>query len=80
MLQQNSSCGNTVMPLLMGFTPLTKIQEGGMDADFIYDDNLQTTKYDMATIGTKCLKQRSTSKGGGCLPDKKNEIDDTKTK
>lgn len=79
MLQQNS-CGNTAMPLLMGFTPLTKIQEGGMDAGFIYDDNLQTTKYDMATIGTKCLKQHTTKKVGGSLPDKKNEIDDSKTK
>ena len=82
MLQQNS-CGNTIMPLLMGFTPLTKIQEGSLHDGFIYDDNMQTTEYEMATVGTKCLKivgNTSKGPGKGYTIDKKNEIDDSKTK
>ena len=54
------------MPLLMGFTPQTAIEIGEMDERYAYDSYMQITEYNMATIGT--------------LPDKKNELDDTKVK
>ena len=78
MLQQNSY-GNSTMPLLMGFTPKTQIQEGGVNERFIYDGMMQITEYDMRTVCTKCLKQSHTTKNGKCTTDKKNEIDDSKT-
>lgn len=80
MLQQNS-CGNTIMPLLMGFTPLTKIQEGCLDESFVYDDIMQIAKYNMMAVGTKCLKTTTTSKTKDkpySHIDNKNEIDDRK--
>ena len=80
MLQQNSY-GNSTMPLLMGFTPKTQIQEGGVNERFIYDSMMQITEYDMRTVGTKSLKSASTKSklNKGCtVPDKKNEIDDSK--
>lgn len=80
MLQQNSYDGYT-MPLLMGFTPKNKIQEGGLNEHFIYDNIMQITEYDMRTIGTKCLKSSATvqkNMGGMTKSDKKNEIDDSK--
>lgn len=78
MLQQNS-CGNSTMPLLMGFTPKTRIQEGGVNERFIYNDIMQITEYDMRTVGTKSLKTSWTSKNGHGKSDQKNEIDDSKT-
>lgn len=80
MLQQNSY-GKSTMPLLMGFTPKTQIQEGGVNERFIYDSMMQITEYDMRTVGTKSLKSASTKSklNKGCtVPDKKNEIDDSK--
>lgn len=80
MLQQNSY-GKSTMPLLMGFTPKTQIQEGGVNERFIYDSMMQITEYDMRTVGTKSLKSVSTKSklNKGCtVPDKKNEIDDSK--
>ena len=82
MLQQNLY-SSQAMPLLMGFTPQTPILHGGMNEKFIYDDIMQTTEYDMATIGTKSLKivgNTSKGPGKGYTIDKKNEIDDSKTK
>lgn len=80
MLQQNS-CGNSTMPLLMGFTPKTRIQEGGLDEHLAYNDMMQITEYDMRTVGTKSLRSSMTKSGnqGGKTTDKKNEIDDSKT-
>ena len=78
MLQQNSY-GNSAMPLLMGFTPKTQIQEGSVNGRFIYDDMTQITEYDMRTVGTKSLKSSWTSKNGHGKSDNKNEIDDSKT-
>ena len=79
MLQQNSY-GNSTMPLLMGFTPKTRIQEGEVNERFIYNDIMQITEYDMRTVGTKSLKSTSTKKSAGSWQtDKKNEIDDSKT-
>lgn len=81
MLQQNS-CSKSVMPLLMGFTPKTRIEIGEVNENFSYDETLQITEYDMVTVGTKCLKNTMTNKGPkyGSVLDKKNEIDDSKTK
>lgn len=80
MLQQNSYC-NPVMPLLMGFTPKTQIQESELNERFIYDNIMQITEYDMRTVGTKSLRSSMTKSGnqGGQKTDKKNEIDDQKT-
>jgi len=80
MLQQNSY-SNPVMPLLMGFTPKTQIQESELNERFIYDNIMQITKYDMRTVGTKSLRSAMTKSGnqGGQKTDKKNEIDDQKT-
>ena len=80
MLHRNYSA-NSVLPLLMFFTPKTSIQEIAVDEGFVYDDHLQITEYSMRTVGTKCLRITSTNKGpgkGGTV-DKKNEIDDSKT-
>lgn len=79
MLQQNSY-GKSTMPLLMGFTPKTQIQEGGVNERFIYDSMMQITEYDMRTVGTKSLKISTTSvKGVSKGIDRKNETDDSKT-
>ena len=80
MLQQNLS-NAAVTPLLMGFTPLTKIQEGCLDESFVYDDIMQIAKYNMMAVGTKCLKTTTTSKTKDkpySHIDNKNEIDDRK--
>lgn len=78
MLQQNSY-SNPVMPLLMGFTPKTQIQESELNERFIYDNIMQITEYDMRTVGTKSLKSHSTKKDANTWQtDKKNEIDDSK--
>lgn len=82
MLQQNA-CGKSVMPLLMGFTPKTPIEIGEVNENFSYNDCLQITEYDMVTVGTKSLKivgNTSKGPGKGYTQDKKNEIDDSKTK
>ena len=80
MLQQNLN-SNAIMPLLMGFTPLTKIQEGGLDERFEYDDLMQIAEYNMMAAGTKCMKVVQTSKTKDkpySHVDNKNEIDDKK--
>lgn len=79
MLQQNS-CGKSVMPLLMGFTPKTPIEIGEVNESFSYNDATQTTMYAMPSVGTKCYRKTWTKKGTGQVEDKKNEIDDTKLK
>lgn len=79
MLQQNSY-GNSAMPLLMGFTPKTQIQEGGVNERFIYDGIMQITEYDMRTVGTKSLKSSQTKvSAGSSKTDHKNAIDDSKS-
>lgn len=80
MLQQNS-CGNNVLPLMMGFTNPTLIETCDQIEHFAYDDAKQITQYDMRTVGTKSLKSVSTASKlnkGVNVVDKKNEIDDTK--
>ena len=71
------------MPLLMNYTPSTRIEE--MDeVKIVYNDKLQITEYEARIIGTKCLKVTTTwinIKNGGKKgkTDKKNEIDDQKS-
>jgi hypothetical protein len=72
-----------VNPLLMNYTPKTRIQEETVPFVPFYDDENQIV-YDTRTVGTKSLKQVSTvvkrSDGGKTTTgDKKNEIDDSKT-
>lgn len=48
-----------VMPLLMNYTPSTRIEE--MDeVKIVYNDKLQITEYEARMIGTKCLKTSTT--------------------
>lgn len=79
-IRQNA--GGSVMPLLMYYTPSTRIEE--MDEVKIsYNDILQITEIEARTVGTRSLKVRGTNKKTGksavtTLTDKKNEIDDSK--
>lgn len=75
----------TVMPLLMGCTPVSRIEECTDSMDSYYDPATQRT-YDTRTIGTYSLKTTSTSMkgriGSGSYnyskTDQKNQIDDQK--
>lgn len=52
-----------VNPLLMNYTPATKIEEEHSEnCQIIYDDIQQITSYDMRTVGTRSLKTVSTRK------------------
>lgn len=66
------------MPLLMSFTPATRIEEEVEMHNIIYDEKSQMV-YDFRTVGTKSLKTHCTKKTR-CTSgaDKKNEIDDKK--
>lgn len=69
------------MPLLMGFTPSTKIKEAEDISPLMYDPVTQTADMDMREVGTKSLKLSQTKLNkptGGYVSDKKNEIDDRK--
>jgi hypothetical protein len=78
-LNVNSYGNGSIMPLLMGFTPSTKIQEVESLPTFVYDDEKQIVSFDMRIVGTKSLKVSSTNyKPGLFRSDKKNEIDDQK--
>lgn len=69
---------NQVNPLLMSFTPMTKIEEAE-EIKYSYNDFSQITEYDMRTVGTRSLKTKSTQKGKASQTiDRKNEIDDSK--
>jgi len=65
--------GQQIMPLLMSFTPATRIEEAGGIEKIVYDENLQIV-YDARYAGTKCYVNHSTK---GAI-DKKYEIDDKK--
>jgi len=70
----------SVAPAIMNFTAATPIEEG-VEYKAYYDPASQTYMC-MGVIGTKCLKlsyTRLDSKGGN-KTDRKNEIDDSKTK
>lgn len=71
------------MPLLMGFTPSSRIEEAGEEISLVYDPMTQTVEMDMRVVGTKSLKVsqtlvRGTKTCGSTVCDKKNEIDDKK--
>ena len=74
--------GSNVMPLLMYYTPSTRIEE--MDEVKIsYNDLLQITEIEARVVGTRSLKVCTTKKKTGKnaftrFTDQKNEIDDEK--
>ena len=71
----------TVMPLLMGCTPVSRIEECTDSMDSYYDPATQRT-YDARLIGTYSLKTSTTTikkpHGHSNLTDRKNQIDDQK--
>ena len=75
----NFASGNVVNPLLMNFTPSTKIQEETENHTPLYDEKRQISYEMVRTIGTKCLKTHTTKKPKSAVLDKKNDIDDSKT-
>lgn len=75
----NTQINGTPMPLLMGFTPATRIMEAGNDPRPIYDPISQIIEMDLRLIGTRSLKLVATHlPGNACRSDPKNEIDDQK--
>jgi translation elongation factor P/translation initiation factor 5A len=79
MINLKSTNNGIMMPLLMSFTPSTKIQEETNPSKYIYNDGKQIVMYDMRTVGTYSLKTSSTKKGNRTEIDKKNAIDDSKS-
>lgn len=75
----------SIMPLLMNYTPFTKIEEIEEEIPLIYDDRTQIVNYDMRVIGTRSLKTSSTrkkivgTKSYTSSTDRKNAIDDSKS-
>lgn len=74
------------IPLLLWNNSIEKIIEDSTEPTFKYDYLNQVVEYDCASIGTKSLKVSQTRKKGaggvgfvGAV-DRKNEIDDSKTK
>ena len=60
----NVNLGNktgNVNPLLLNFTPKGKIEEAE-DVKYSYNDQTQTTDYDMRIVGTRSLKVFGTQK------------------
>jgi hypothetical protein len=77
-LRLNTQSYDSVMPLLMNYTPSTRIEESDASRQLGYDYLRQIIPVEMGTVGTRCLKTSSTGKGGQVATDKKNEIDDQK--
>ena len=71
---QNSS---SIMPLLMNFTTPSPI-EIAEPTKFGYCDDEQVN-IEMRIVGTRSLKTHATSRKGAQSPDKKNEIDDSRS-
>jgi hypothetical protein len=70
----NFRAGN-VLPVLMSYTPSTRISEMEDKVPF-YDDVRQIVEYDTRTVGTYSLKSEWTA--AKKTFDKKNAIDDSK--
>ncbi len=67
-----------VMPLLMGCTPISRIEEADANQKAVYDPLSQRT-YDARVVGTYSMKVVNTKAvGTNVSPDKKNQIDDQK--
>jgi hypothetical protein len=77
-LKLNMQHYGCVMPLLMNYTPSTKIEESDASQRLGYDYLKQIIPIEMRTIGTKSLKTTATKSGRVTSTDKKNEIDDSK--
>jgi hypothetical protein len=70
---------DSVMPLLMNYTPSTKIEESDASQQLVYDYLKQIIPYEMRVIGTNSLKSSSTRvRASVSTSDKKNAIDDKK--
>ena len=82
---QQSNGSGIPMPLIMTYTPYTRIEEKTEIANVAYDDSKQSVVYNMRTIGTRCLQSSTTRKkkqgaaGHILVVDKKNAIDDSKS-
>jgi hypothetical protein len=81
-LRLNTQNYDSVMPLLMNYTPGTRIEESDASQQLAYDYLKQIVPLDMRVIGTKSLKNNATKKknnlGQTTGTDAKNEIDDSK--
>jgi hypothetical protein len=69
-----------VNPLLLNYTPKTRIQEETIPFLPLYNDERQIV-YDTRTVGTRSLKTAQTKKSGTkstYTTDKKNAVDDSK--
>jgi hypothetical protein len=68
----------SVMPLLMNYTPSTRIEESDASQLLSYDYLKQIVPIEARRIGTKSLRVSGTKVSNGSKTDKKNEIDDEK--
>ena len=69
------------LPFILAMTEPSVIKEGTEKTHYIYDPIKDMIQIDMRSVGTKCLKVSTTYKKNGNFggPDRKNEIDDSKT-
>jgi hypothetical protein len=74
---------DSVMPLLMNYTPSTKIEESDASRQLVYDYWKQIIPVEMRTVGTNSLKTSTTRKPSGSgyvtASDRKNAVDDSKS-
>jgi len=80
---QNKTAAGQVMPLLMGCTMPTPIENENAEHKILYDPLAQKVVMDMRIVGTKSLRTVSTgytttTGHRSTKSDRKNEIDDTK--
>jgi hypothetical protein len=77
-LKLNMQHYDSVMPLLMNYTPGTRIEESDASQLLGYDYLKQIVPIEMRMVGTKSLKNTTTKKGPSNVTDRQNEIDDSK--
>jgi hypothetical protein len=77
-LGSNTQNYDSVMPLLMNYTPSTRIEESDAFGQLGYDYLRQIVPVEMKLVGTKCLRTSITKRGNTNASDRKNEIDDEK--
>jgi hypothetical protein len=76
---QTNQLSGIPMPLMMGYTHPSQIQETGKIEPVIYDPMLQITMSPARMVGTKSLDYNApTKKGKETTYDVKNVIDDEK--
>ena len=82
---QQSNGSGIPMPLIMTYTPFTKIEEETEIANVAYDEKSQIVPFNMRMVGTKSLRMAAgTKKVQSCgkwirTADNKNQIDDSKS-